>query len=177
MTWKPWNKIHRVDELCINAEDEEPLSTNIFAYLPYDVLAVHLNPFLTWSDRVAFNQVVEPRERLFKRLSSTYVTRHYFRIMFMEHTMIMFRLNWWLQRNGREFTAIFHMHKLCDFLRHPMNRTLYQYDPRLKGVAISTLERLIDADFIAYRDVDLSPAMIKNLFTEIEKTLVYINKM
>lgn len=50
--------------------------TNIFNFIPHDVTQHALNPFLEPEDRANFNAVLEPTERIFKRLPADFAIKH-----------------------------------------------------------------------------------------------------
>jgi hypothetical protein len=51
-------------------------TTNIFNYIPNDVLQHVLNPFLEGNDRANFNTILEPTERLSKKFPSDFAIHH-----------------------------------------------------------------------------------------------------
>ena len=50
--------------------------TNIFNFVPHDVTQHVLNHFLEPEDRANFNAVLEPTERIFKRLPADFAIKH-----------------------------------------------------------------------------------------------------
>ena len=146
-----------------------PTSTNIFANLPYDVLQYHLNPFLTASDRYNFNQVVEPPERISKRLPSDYAIKHYLRSVYTLHATIMVTIHFWIQR--KPYLAVPHVHHLCEFLCHPMNSVLYQYVLGFKDTVRKDLHYLLTVDMIAYHSSATSVTIMEHMIAAIDGAL------
>jgi hypothetical protein len=50
--------------------------TNIFNFIPNDVLTHVINPFLSGEDRFNFNAVLEPTERLYKKFPTDFAIHH-----------------------------------------------------------------------------------------------------
>jgi len=50
--------------------------TNIFNFIPNDVLKYVINPFLSGEDRFNFNAVLEPTERLYKKFPTDFAIHH-----------------------------------------------------------------------------------------------------
>ena len=135
--------------------DEEPEpSSNIFAYVPYDILSKVLNTFLTASDRFNFNQVLEPQERLYKKFGKTEALQHELHILnellhsrVLRHDMMQFNsarlhttINIFRQVGESKYNILFkHWHNFRNVVEEKLKEHATNNTPTM--AAITTITR------------------------------------
>ena len=110
--------------------------TNIFNFIPHDVTQHVLNPFLEPEDRANFNAVLEPTERVFKRLPPNFAEKHAIRIAYAAQKRHADRINFWTDRasnipddSWKKYAAhgVNAVGKYADFFTKPVAAALFKY--------------------------------------------------
>jgi hypothetical protein len=144
MTIDPWA------DLYVDPKDEPPISKNIFAKVPYDVLQHVLSPLLTPLDRANFNEVLEPTERIYKRFPKDYSLKHHLLMLRDRRNAIVKKLKFFIEGplSERKYVkaAFEQFHKLLRFIREPRNRVVFRHVPNLKTKTIEMLWHYCDED-------------------------------
>jgi hypothetical protein len=70
-----------------------PYKMNPFDYVPLDILQFVLGPFLDQETMIAFNQVTDPRERIYRRFPKDYATKHHIRVLTIKWSTMLQKIN------------------------------------------------------------------------------------
>ena len=128
--------------------------TNIFNFLPYDVTQWKISPFLEADERAAFNMVLEPTERVWRRLPRDFAIKHSLRTFitaqkrhvariayFMENSDIVIREDYSRKMAMRAFKYY------VSFISSLQARLIYEYKDKAKKGAFNDLSIFMDDDF------------------------------
>jgi hypothetical protein len=66
---------------------------NPFDYVPLDILQFVLGPFLDQETMIAFNQVTDPRERIYRRFPKDYAIKHHIRVLTLKWSTMLHKIN------------------------------------------------------------------------------------
>ena len=164
-----------------------------FELVPYDVLNYVISPFLDARERVAFNQVNHPFERVYQKFPADYVTRTQMNTMkraynmmtdridqlqemadhLLNHEMVHYTSFGDLRRelHNVEADLVAAYFKILSFIEGPHFVPVFKYDTGGKNSVSQTLGRM-------YEDVDLydsiSEEMKENLRTRCTEVQTYI---
>lgn len=150
--------------------------TNIFNYVPYYVILKEISPFLDACDRAAFNAVLEPTERVYKKFPPGFAVQHALRIAYGAQRHYVYMINYLSDRMFLVFrpeyerAAITVISLYADFLMKPVAAPLFVYgnSAKAKAKAVSDMRKFLAEDYI-FED-SISDVMR----TKIHKVITYI---
>ena len=135
---------------------------NIFQLVPHDVLQNELLPLLNVSDRVTFNRVNHPFERIYKKLSTDYLMRIHINVMKQQYNIITARLNNRYGPNDVDLTlkqaadVVQLYFKLFSLLESPLFVPVFQHDTRGRGAICLTIANMTeDVDFVEHTSEEM----------------------
>jgi hypothetical protein len=143
--------------------------TNIFNFLPNDVLQWGISPFLAAEERAEFNAVLESTERVSRRFPQDRIIAHVLRTTMKRQRVHASELIFWMDQG-----AVSRVRRLIGryvtFLCRPMTAILFQYHEGAKTNAINELQMFLDEDakFDDEIRVQLSPAIRLAILDTIE---------
>lgn len=127
--------------------------TNIFNFVPYDVTQWKISAFLTPQDRAAFNAVLEPTERIFKRFPKDFAIKHSLRMLCMAQRNYAVQLIHALDnstiilRNEKLVRKTMRLIKNYVCFISSQARLIYQYRPGARATAFRELSLFLDDEF------------------------------
>ena len=65
---------------------------NPFDYVPLDILQFVLGRFLDQETMIAFNQVTDPRERIYRRFPKDYAIKHHIRVLTLKWSTMIHKI-------------------------------------------------------------------------------------
>jgi hypothetical protein len=131
---------------------------SVFTALPQDMLQWEISRFLTPLSRAEFNCVLQPDERIYKKLPADYALSHHIRTVFAQYQenakMVIFTMCL-TERGGihRRRDAKRFARKLCrllKFFNSPMNQLAIMYQKNLKDMLLRTWAEWQDDDLVVY---------------------------
>lgn len=129
--------------------------TNIFNFVPHDVLQHVVSPFLDSGDRANFNAVLEPTERVYKKFPKNFSVKFAVKIALLTQRCHMARINYMVENEdnlgaGSVRMAVKWIGLYADFLVKPMTLPLFKYSKTgvSKKKAMSDLSIMIADDFV-----------------------------
>ena len=126
--------------------------TNIFNFIPHDVTQHVMNPFLTAEDRANFNAVLEPTERVYKRLPSDFAIKHSVKAFASVQKAHVARINEAMdacydlleQGIGRDSKPLRPLARYIDFIISPQAKLIFQHRAKAKQSALNDLNLFLD---------------------------------
>ena len=119
---------------------------SVFTALPQDMLQWEISRFLNPMSRAEFNCVLQPDERIYKKLPADYALAHHVRMVHAAYNEIakMVKCTMWLieqggarrRRNVQRFTH--YIRRLLTFFNKPMNHLAIMYQKDLKEMLLRT---------------------------------------
>jgi len=129
--------------------------TNIFNFVPHDVLQHVVSPFLNSGDRANFNAVLEPTERVHKKFPKNFPLKFAVKIALLTQRCHMARINYMVDNGdnigaGSVRVAVRWIGLYADFLVKPMTLPLFKHSSNglSKKKALSDLSIMISDDFV-----------------------------
>ena len=127
--------------------------TNIFNFIPHDVTQHVMNPFLTAEDRANLNAVLEPTERVYKRLSKDFAIKHSVKAFASVQKAHAARiteamdvcydlLEQGIGRNSR--SPLGPLARYIDFIISPQAKLIFQHRAKAKQSALNDLNLFLD---------------------------------
>jgi len=132
------------EDIYIDPSQEIPYNlTNPFDRFPLDVLQWEISPFLKPLERAAFNQVLSPQERIYKRFPDDYALMHHLRALNTEHNRIAKCLNTAIHFE-RDFEEMIIASRFLKFMTRPPSLVAFKYIKGFKesflNVSVATFE-------------------------------------
>jgi len=126
--------------------------TNIFNFIPHDVTQHVMNPFLTAEDRANFNAVLEPTERVYKRLPSDFAIKHSVKAFASAQKAHAARITeamevcYDLLEQGidRDSNPLRPLARYIDFIISPKAKLIFQHKSKAKQSALNDLNLFLD---------------------------------
>ena len=125
--------------------------TNIFNFVPHDVTQWVLNPFLTAEDRANFNAVLEPTERIYKRLPVDFAIKHSVKAFASTQKAHVARITEamdlcyeLLERGADSHTPLQPLTRYVDFILSSQAKLIFQHRAKAKQSAINDLNLFLD---------------------------------
>ena len=125
--------------------------TNIFNFVPHDVTQWVLNPFLTAEDRANFNAVLEPTERIYKRLPVDFAIKHSVKTFASAQKAHVARITEamdlceeLLQRGADSHTPLRPLARYVDFILSSQAKLIFQHKAKAKQSALNDLNLFLD---------------------------------
>ena len=123
--------------------------TNIFNFVAHDILQYVLNPFLEPIERAAFNTVLEPTERVFKRFPKDFAEKHAVKIAYAAQKRHADRINFWTESannvpddSWKQYAAhgVDAIGQYAEFFTKPVAAPLFKYRSERNHAARITSE-------------------------------------
>lgn len=139
--------------------------TNIFNFIPNDVLTYVINPFLSGEDRFNFNAVLEPTERLAKKFPTDFAIHHSIRTfapvqrklsLALHRALDIFdkilydRENFKIIDSERIDNALVALRRYCGFLNSVQATILMEYRANAKESALRDVEYFLSEECPAH---------------------------
>lgn len=111
---------------------------NPFDYVPLDILQFVLGPLLDQETMIAFNQVTDPRERIYRRFPKDYAIKHHIRVLTIKWSTMLHNIDRyhdeasWLKKND---TVV----KLYNDQIVPVNLIIFMHYYRFREAVINKL--------------------------------------
>jgi hypothetical protein len=126
--------------------------TNIFNFIPHDVTQHVMNPFLTAEDRANFNAVLEPTERIYKRLPSDFAIKHSVKTFASAQRAHVTRITeamdlcYDLLEKGidRDSKPLRPLARYVTFIISPQAKLIFQHKAKAKQSALNDLNLFLD---------------------------------
>ena len=126
--------------------------TNIFNFIPHDVTQHVMNPFLTAEDRANLNAVLEPTERVYKRLPSDFAIKHAVKAFASVQKAHVARITeamdacYDLLEQGidRDSKPLRPLARYIDFIISPQAKLIFQHRAKAKQSALNDLNLFLD---------------------------------
>ena len=115
--------------------------------MPHDVIQWVISPFLTADDRAAFNTVLEPTERIYKKFPVGFAIQHALRVAFAGQRRRATIINYLVERadnTAYKKAVVTELGLYADFFCKPVMSPVFIYRPTSKMNAIAELTNLID---------------------------------
>jgi len=123
-----------------------PLDPFDFRRIPYDVLQWELNRFLKFTDRTAFNTVVDPPERIYRRLPKNFAVNHSINVALNERHRHMTHINFWMPRTqmpGFPVRALRAISRYVTFLCSPTAVLIFKFSSDAKKHTLTQLNNFL----------------------------------
>lgn len=149
--------------------------TNIFNFIPYDVLQWEINRFLTADDRASMNAVLEPTERIYKKFPADFAIKHSLVAFIRLQRTHVLALTSFTNTSEEVVTnkkslrkAMKIIKKYIIFLGTDGARLLYKYKANAKVSALHDLNLFLDEDFA------FQPYLTEKMRTNIYRTITIV---
>jgi hypothetical protein len=124
--------------------------TNIFNFVPHDVTQYVMNPFLTAEDRANLNGVLEPTERVFKRLPKDFALKHSIKAFASVQKAHVARINeamdlcYELEQGVVSQSPLGPLARYVVFILSPQAKLIFQHRAKAKQSALNDLNLFLD---------------------------------
>jgi len=128
---------------------------SVFTRLPQDVLQYVINPYLKTRDRAAFNAVLKPNERIYRKIPKDYAIIHDIETKKTLYEGMMRRLNYYMKLHDLDYETS----KKRALIKAELSKKIYAFlcDP-LNAVCFAHVEGLKEKMITSVRE-DLTETM------------------
>jgi hypothetical protein len=128
--------------------------TNIFNFVPHDVTQWVLNPFLEPEDRANFNAVLEPTERVYKRLPTDFAIKHFVKTFATLQKAHVTRITEAMElceeilvgNAPNDESPLGPLSRYVDFIVSPQAKLIFQHKAKAKQSALNDLNLFLNED-------------------------------